>query len=180
MTKMQIASFAQIPLAILTGGLSYPVWAGVWQAYGFAVPLAFLKFSRGAEAEADYLGLQYMWKAGYDPNAYVQFFGKLLEENRKRPGSIPTVFASHPPTEERILKAEEAIRKILPERERYLVTTSEFEDVKARLQSLMTMKRKEEASRDPRRPTLKRRPAPRGEDDTGEKDEDAPPVLKRR
>ena len=116
-----------------------------------------------------------MYKAGYDPEAYIQFFGKLLQLSRKNPGSIPKIFASHPPTPERILKAEDTIEKILPLRERYLVTTSEFDDVKSRMQTVMSRMRSEVEKKDRDRPTLKRRPRSESEGD----DDDQPPVLKR-
>jgi len=180
MTKAQIASIAQIPIAILTGGLSYPIWAAVWNAYGFAVPIAFLKFSRGAEAEADFLGIQYMYKAGYDPNAYVTFFSKIIEQDRRSPGSVPTIFASHPPTPERILKSEEAIKEILPKKNQYLVSTSEFDDIKARLQMVVNNRKKTEKPG----PTLRKRegrdqPTAEGPPEKTEP-EDKPPVLRRR
>jgi len=183
MTKGTIAQLAQFPLLILTGGLSYPVFYGVWNAAGFVVPLAFLKFSRGAEAEADMLGLQYMYKAGYDPNAYVTFFAKIIEQDRRNPGSVPTIFASHPQTPERILKSEEEIKAILPQREQYLVSTSEFDDIKARLQTVMSLKKGEKKEG----PTLRKRETTDQtgtETETGQpsKDEgeDKPPVLRRR
>ena len=106
------------------------------------MPIAFLKFNRGAEAEADYLGIQYMYKAGYDPNSYVAFFGKVMEEERRVPGSMPNVFMDHPPTGDRIIKSEEEIKQILPKREQYLVSTSEFDDVKARLQQVISNRKK--------------------------------------
>jgi len=181
MTKAQIASLAQIPLAIFTGGLSYPVWYGIWNAYGFVVPMTFLKFSRGAEAEADLLGIQYMYKAGYDPSAYVTFFSKIIEQDRKSPGSVPTIFASHPPTPERILKSEEEIKAILPKREQYLVSTSEFDDVKTRLQSIMSLKKgqKKEGPTLRKRETTDQAGAEQKPPEKG-KDEDKPPVLRRR
>ncbi len=180
MTRAQILQYALIPLIFTP--MSYPVYMGVSTALNFGVPIAFLKFSRGAEAEADLLGLQYMYKAGYDPSAYVTFFSKIIEEDRRTPGSVPTIFASHPPTPERILKSEQEIKEILPKREQYLVSTSEFEDVKARLQSIMSLKKKGEKKEGP---TLRKRettdqagtepqPAEKG------KDEDKPPVLRRR
>jgi len=89
MTKATILQFAMIPLMFVP--MSYPVYMGVMEAYMQGVPLAFLKFNRGAEAEADYLGIQYMYKAGYDPNSYVAFFGKVMDEERRMPGSMPQV-----------------------------------------------------------------------------------------
>ena len=96
--------YATLPLIFTP--LSYPVYLGVSQALNFGIPLTFLKFSRSAEAEADFLGLQYMYKAGYDPDSYAAFFGKVLQEGRRSPGSVPRIFLDHPPTPERILKSK--------------------------------------------------------------------------
>jgi beta-barrel assembly-enhancing protease len=94
-TRATLLQYATLPLIFTP--LSYPVYLGVSQALNFGVPLTFLKFSRSAEAEADFLGLQYMYKAGYDPDAYVAFFGKVLQEERRTPGSVPRLFLDHPP-----------------------------------------------------------------------------------
>ena len=104
MTKATLMQYAFIPLIFTP--MSYPVYIGAAQALNFGVPIAFLKFNRSAEAEADYLGLQYMYKAGYDPNSYVAFFGKIMQEERREPGSVPKVFLDHPPTPDRIVKSE--------------------------------------------------------------------------
>jgi predicted Zn-dependent protease len=180
MTRATLLQYAMIPLIFIP--MSYPVYYGVMEAYMNGVPLAFLKFNRGAEAEADLLGLQYMYKAGYDPSAYVTFFSKVIEQDRRSPGSVPTIFASHPPTPERILKSEEEIKTILPKRAQYLVSTSEFDDVKARLQSIMSLKKKGDKKEGP---TLRKRETGEqaGTEPTpGEKkqDEEKPPVLRRR
>jgi len=185
MTKMAVAQYAMIPLIFVP--MSYPVYLGVMEAYMNGVPMAFLKFSRGAEAEADYLGIQYMYKAGYDPNSYVAFFGKVMEEERRVPGSVPQVFADHPPTGDRIIKSAEEIKEILPKREQYLVSTSEFDDVKSRLQQVISNRKKLKPG-DTGGPTLrKRQPTdqtttqtqqpPQGTSTSGD---DQPPVLKRR
>ena len=154
------------------------------QGVGLAIPLGFLTFSRGFESEADVLGLQYMYKAGYDPNAYVTFFAKIIDQDRRSPGSVPTIFASHPQTPERILKSEEEIKEILPKREQYLVSTSEFEDIKARLQSVISVRKKGEKKEGP---TLRKREVgdrTGSETETGKPSEDQgeekPPVLRRR
>ncbi len=182
-TKAAILQYATIPLIFTP--LSYPVYAGASEAFNFGVPLTFLKFSRSAEAEADYFGIEYMYKAGYDPNSYVAFFGKIMQEERRQPGSVPKVFLDHPPTSERIARSEEEIKAILPKRDRYLVSTSEFDDVKARLQAVTGNRRKQKGESGP---TLSKRDAstdttasqtPSGErskDESGEK----PPVLRRR
>src|SRR5260370_682470 len=95
-----------------------------------AIPVTYLKFSRDAEREADFLGLQYMYKAGYDPNSYVTFFERIQADEKRRPGTIPKVFSTHPPTPERIENTQKEIARILPARQEYIVTTSEFDSVK--------------------------------------------------
>lgn len=183
MTKGTIAQLAMIPLMIVP--MSYALYYGIVEAYLNGVPLAFLRFSRGMEAEADYLGLQYMYKAGYDPNSYVSFFSKIIEEDRRSPGTIPTVFASHPPTADRIVKSEQEIQQILPKRDQYLVSTSEFDDIKARLQTVISNRRRQ--LRGESSPTLKKRETKTdttqtssGDDKGKDEGGDKPPVLRRR
>ena len=183
MTKSQILNYAS--LALIFVPMSYPVYMGVSQAFMNGVPLAFLKFSRGDEAEADYLGVQYMYKAGYDPNSYVSFFGKLLDQDRRSPGSVPTVFASHPPTPDRVLKSEEAIKGVLPKREQYLISTSEFDDVKSRLQIVISNRKR--GQKEQSGPTLRKRDTTeqtttqtQQPSDKPNQTEDKPPVLRRR
>jgi predicted Zn-dependent protease len=174
-TKGQIAQWAMIPAIIfLPGG-----WTGygIYQGLNFLIPISFLKFSRDAEREADFLGLQYMYKAGYDPNAYVTFFEKIQAEEKRRPGSIPKVFSSHPPTPERIENTQQTIAEILPAREEYIVTTSEFDVIKKRLFDIQNRSRIEEASDD--KPTLRTR-TERGEEQKQGQEDDDRPVLKRR
>jgi predicted Zn-dependent protease len=131
-TKSDIAQMAMIPISIL---LPYG-WAGygIYQGLNFGIPMAFLHFSRKDEEQADYLGIQYMWKAGYDPNAYVSFFEKIAAEDRRHPETIPKVFETHPPTPERIALAQKEIATILPCRSEYIVDTSRFEYVKRQLE----------------------------------------------
>jgi predicted Zn-dependent protease len=187
MTKATFLQFAMLPLMLVP--MSYPVYMGVMEAYMNGVPLAFLKFNRGAEAEADYLGIQYMYKAGYDPNSYVAFFGKVMDEERRMPGSMPQVFMDHPPTGDRIIKCEEEIKQILPKKEQYLVSTSEFDDVKARLQQVISNRKKLKPG-ETGGPTLRKRQpsdqtsaptqtAGQSSGSSGAGDEQ-PPVLKRR
>ena len=132
MTRAQWANIGTIPLIFVGGGIGYAVRS----AAGLGLPLTFLSFSRGFESEADYLGLQYMYKAGYDPNAFVQFFEKLQAREKKKPGTLAKAFSTHPQTPDRISKSQEEISRILPARQQYIVTTSEFADVKSRLASL--------------------------------------------
>jgi len=152
-TKSTIVQLASIPAMIF---IPYS-WAGyaIYQGMNFAIPLTFLKFSRGDEAEADYLGLQYMYKAGYDPNSFVSFFEKVQADEKKQPGTIPKVFSTHPPTPDRIEAIQKEIATILPARDQYIVTTSEFDTVKARLQMIeANIKVKDN---NPNKPTLRKR-----------------------
>ena len=152
-TKGQLAQLATIPLILLGPG----GWAGygIYQGLNFAIPLTFLKFSRGDEAEADYLGLQYMYKTGYDPNAFVSFFEKVQAEEKRRPGTVPTIFSTHPPTADRVENVQKTIGTILPARDQYIITTSEFDTVKNRLQRLENRSKLQEQKTD--RPTLRTR-----------------------
>jgi Zn-dependent protease with chaperone function len=133
-------------------------WAGyaIYQGMNFAIPMTFLKFTRVDEAEADYLGLQYMYKAGYDPNAFVSFFEKVQSDEKKQPGTIPKIFSTHPPTPDRIVKAQNEIATILPAREEYIVTTSEFDTVKRRLQ-MIEMNMKVDDKKNPNKPSLRKK-----------------------
>jgi len=153
-TKGEIAQFATIPLILLGPG----GWAGygLYEGLNVAIPLGFLKFSRDQEREADFLGLQYMYKAGYDPNAFISIFEKLEAEERKHPGSIPKIFSDHPPTPDRIQKAQEEIATILPARDEYVVTTSEFDLVKDRLRKIEN-KNKLNDTKSNDKPTLRTR-----------------------
>jgi beta-barrel assembly-enhancing protease len=158
-TKGELAQLATIPL-IMFGPVG---WAGygLYEGLNFALPLTFLQFSRSAEAEADYLGLQYMWKAGYDPNAFVAFFEKIEADEKKHPGTIPKIFSTHPPTPERIEAAQKEIATILPPRDEYIVDTSEFDSVKARLAGIERGEHVQESSKDKGgRPTLRKRTDP--------------------
>ncbi len=181
MTKKTILQYAMIPLIFTP--VSYPVYIGLSEGLNFGIPMAFLKFSREDEAQADFLGLQYMWKAGYDPNAFLAMFAKITEEFHSNPGSVPSVFMDHPPTKERIIKAEEEIKNILPNRKEYLVSTSEFQNVKARMKTLLVaMKRNK---KDKNAPTLLRRkpktpPQSTGKPSGQDQGNDQPPVLRRR
>src|ERR1700746_3863569 len=132
MTRAQWMNLGTIPLIFVGGGIG----SAAYEAAGIALPLTMLNFSRNFESEADYLGLQYMYKAGYDPNSFVQFFEKLQAREKKKPGTLAKAFATHPQTPDRISKSQEEISRILPARQQYIVTTSEFADVKSRLAGL--------------------------------------------
>jgi beta-barrel assembly-enhancing protease len=131
MTRMNYAQWGTIPLIMMTG-YSWTGY-GIYEALNIAIPITFLKFSREFEAQADYLGVQYMYRAGYDPQAFITFFEKIENLQKQKPGMVAKAFSDHPQTPDRIEKSQEEIAKILPARDEYLVTTSEFDDVKARL-----------------------------------------------
>jgi len=176
MTRAQIANFASIPLIFIGG------WAGyaIQSAASFALPMTFLTFSRGFESEADYLGLQYMYKTGYDPQSFVAFFEKLQAKEKKKPGTLAKAFSTHPQTPDRIEKSQEEIATILPARDEYILDTSEFQTVKARLAAIEN-KRKITNDKNGNAPTL-RRTSSSGSDNgsNGSNSGDDRPTLKRR
>jgi predicted Zn-dependent protease len=128
---------------------------GIYEAAQLAIPISFLKFSRMDESEADYLGLQYMYRAGYDPQSFITFFEKIDALEKHKPGSVAKLFSDHPQTPDRIARSEEEIATIMPPKPDYIVTTSEFDDVKARLLRLEN-KRKINNPKDANKPTLRR------------------------
>ncbi len=132
MTRAQIWNMASIPLIFVGGPIAY----AISEVASIAVPMTFLKFSRDAEREADLLGLEYDYAAGYDPQAFVQFFEKLNVDGKKKHSRLAKAFATHPMNADRIQAAQEEIRRYLPDRPEYVVNTNEFDDVKARLLSL--------------------------------------------
>jgi predicted Zn-dependent protease len=180
-SKAQIANLAIIPLIFMTGGLAYVLY----NAANIALPLAFLKFSRGMEAEADMLGSEYAWAAGYDPNYLVTFFEKIEKKEKSKPGTLSKLFGTHPPTPDRVEKVKSLIARF-PDREEYIINTSDFNKVKSRLLAVSNSRVVTAAGdRDsgPHRPTLKRRtdgtsdPSSTQPSDTGPQDR---PTLKRR
>ena len=176
MTRGQIANLASIPLIFMGGGLGYAIRS----AAGFALPLTFLTFSRGFEAEADYLGLQYMYKTGYDPQAFISFFEKVQSMEKKKPGSLAKAFSTHPQTPDRIEKTQSEIAHVLPARDQYIVDTSEFDQVKARLAALENRHKLNPDNNQDNRPTLRRTTADADKDKSGKDSGDDRPTLKRR
>ena len=174
-TRGTLAQLATLPLIFMGGGLGY----GLYEAAGPTAMLTFLKFSRGFEAEADYLGVQYMYRAGYDPSAFVSFFEKIQAMEKKKPGTLAKAFDTHPQTPDRIEKSQEEISKILPAKAEYVVTTSEFDDVKARLAQIEN-KHKVLDEKDGKKPSLRRTSNSDGKDGDNKTDDDDRPTLKRR
>jgi predicted Zn-dependent protease len=187
-TKGELLNWATIPLIFLGG----PIGFGVRSAASLLVPMKFLQFSRGAEREADYLGLQYLYKTGYDPLAFIEFFEKIQAREKSRPGTIAKAFTTHPPTPDRIEAATGEINTILPNRPEHVVSTSEYERVKERLQILVNRGRIEEAKEAQDRPTLRRSTrapdvdsadpdaAPTETEEEETEDDDGRPTLRRR
>jgi len=175
-TRGEIANMSTIPLIFMGGWTGY----GIRQAASILVPVGFLKFSRGMEQEADDLGLQYMYKTGYDPGAFVDFFEKIQSMEKKKPGTMAKVFSTHPMTDDRIQKAQKNIQQNLEARPEYIVTTSEFNDVKTRL--AMIENRHKVDSKDLNKPQLKKKSGSgtSSDDKDSKTDEDDRPTLKRR
>src|SRR6202790_1835849 len=175
MTRAQWANIGTIPLIFIGGGIGY----GIYEAAGLGLPLTFMKFQRNFEAEADYLGLQYMYKTGYDPQAFISFFEKVQAKEKKKPGTLAKAFASHPQTPDRIEKSQQEIATILPARAQYVVSTSEFDDVKSRLATIEN-RHKVIEEKDGSRPSLRRTSSSDKTSSGSDKSDDDRPTLKRR
>src|ERR1700733_9344005 len=174
MTRANLLQMASIPFIFMGGAIGY---AG-YEAAGLGIPLTFLHFSRGFEAEADYLGIEYMYRAGYDPSAFVSFFEKIQAMEKKKPGTLSKAFDTHPQTPDRIEKSQDEIRRILPAKQQYVVTTSEFDEVKSRLAAIEN-KHKVLDQKDSNKPSLRR--TANTTDNSGDtKSDDDRPTLKRR
>jgi predicted Zn-dependent protease len=154
MTKSEIWNLASIPLMFVGGPAGY----AIAEIASLAVPMTFLKFSRDAEREADLLGLQYDYAAGYDPQAFVQFFEKLNADEKTKHSKLAKMFSTHPMNNDRVTAAQKEIRQYLPDRESYVIDTSEFEQVKARL--LGSDSKQHLSSADSHRPVLLKRTEP--------------------
>jgi len=184
-TRGEIAQIGMIAASIV---IPYG-WTGyaIRQGASMAIPLGFLTFSRGMELEADYYGMQYMYKTGYDPTAFVDFFEKIQSLEKKKPGTMAKVFSTHPMTDDRIKASQEEIQKILVAKPEYVVNTSEFNDVKNRL-AMLHNRRKVDTKEDSNRPRLRRAPGAgtgstvddNSGDDKQKPDSDERPTLKRR
>jgi predicted Zn-dependent protease len=170
-TRGQLMNLASIPLIFVGGPVGY---AG-YEAAGLALPLTFLHFSRAFESQADYLGVEYMYKAGYDPQAFTAFFEKVKALEKHKPGTISKAFSTHPQTPDRIEKTQDEINTLLPPRKEYKLDTSEFEDVKGRL--AMLENRHRVIDHNEHRPTLRRASQSNGKD---KGDDEGRPTLKRR
>jgi predicted Zn-dependent protease len=182
-TRGNIVNLASIPLIFVPGG--WAVYEGAQVALGIGVPLTFMKFSRNFEAEADFLGMEYMYKAGYDPQSFISFFEKIEAQEKKKPGTLAKAFASHPMTPDRVASAQNEMKNVLPARSEYIVDTSEFEQVKGRLAALENRHKLQNDKDNKDRPTLRRATADNpstngsGSGSSGTQNDDDRPTLKR-
>ncbi|MGA2688727.1 MAG: M48 family metalloprotease [Candidatus Korobacteraceae bacterium] len=181
-TRGNIVNLASIPLIFVPGG--WAVYEGAQVALGIGVPLTFMKFSRNFEAEADFLGMEYMYKAGYDPQSFISFFEKIEAQEKKKPGTLAKAFASHPMTPDRVASAQNEMKNVLPARSEYIVDTSEFQLVKGRLASLENRHKLQNDKDNKDRPTLRRATADNPSTDgngsgSGTQNDDDRPTLKR-
>ncbi len=169
MTKQQIWNMASIPLMFVGGPAGY----AIAEIASFAVPLSFLKFSRDAEREADMLGLQYDYAAGYDPQAFIQFFERLKAEEKQKHSKIAKMFSTHPMTADRISAAQDEIRTYFPDRDSYVVDTSEFDHVKSQLQAVQSGGRLNGA-KGSNRPVLRNHTQDAGDENSAAASKDSP------
>jgi hypothetical protein len=149
-TRMNYAQFGTIPLIFVGGGLGY----GLYEAASLAVPITFLQFSRDFERQADFLGIEYMYRAGYDPQALPSMFEKIEHLEKTKPNMIAKAFSDHPQTPDRILATQQEIAHLLPPKDEYVITTSEFDDVKSRLARIEN-KRKLRDGQQEKKPSLR-------------------------
>jgi predicted Zn-dependent protease len=184
LTRGELVDYGTIPLIFLGGWTGY----AIRQAAGLAVPMGFLKFSRGMESEADLLGLEYAYKAGYDPRAFVDFFEKIQTLEKKKPGTMSRMFSTHPMTGDRIRAAQQEIQHDLKPQPQYIVDTSEFQNVKSRLETIKNRHKRENKGADEKHPRLKRRTGAgkvdtanteNGPADGADSDDSGRPTLKR-
>lgn len=154
MSKAQYIQLAAIP-ALFVGG--YWTQMAIQNGLGLGINLELLGITRESEKEADQLGIQYLWNSGYDPNAFVSFFEKLQEQEKSKPGKLAGWFRTHPYTIDRIAASMDEER-YLPEKDNYIINTSEFDRVKARLQAIDNAEKADTTTApEQKRPTLKRR-----------------------
>jgi beta-barrel assembly-enhancing protease len=187
--KGMLAEIGLMAGSIFLGGLGGML---INQGAQFGALLGFMKFNRSAESEADMLGVEYLWAAGYDPGAMSTMFEKLAAKNKKKPGTFSKLFESHPQSLDRMEATRQLVARF-PDKEEYVLSTSEFQRVKGRLLRLSNARASSAgdigpgSDGAPGRPTLKRRSP--GADESGtpadgtttpaEKKSDAP-QLKRR
>jgi predicted Zn-dependent protease len=164
-----------VPLIMMTG-YSWTGY-GIYEATQLLIPITFLEFSREFEAQADYLGVQYMYRAGYDPQAFVTFFEKVQNLEKQKPGAVAKVFENHPQTPDRIQHTEEEIAKDPPSEGRVLGHDVEFNDVKSRLARIQNKRRIIDNKKG--KPTLRRASTSPDATDSGANGSDQPTLHRR-
>ena len=147
-STQKLLDLATLPVAIF-GGI------GGYALRQLGAPLALFHFSRDFETEADFLGLQYLWKAGYDPESSINMFERVESMERRQPGAVSQLFHTHPMTADRIARTQHNICQILPNRAEYVINTSDYEDIRTRLLDLLEVQRAKDATA-PQPPTLRR------------------------
>lgn len=188
--KSQLLNYGMLAGVIFGGPIASQV---LYNGGGLLEGLAGLKFSRQAEEEADRLGVQYLYDAGYDPTGMATMFEKLAAQEKKKTTGFGKLLLDHPESLER-RDTSLALVARFPEREEYVVTTSDFQRVKAHLLKLSNAKVATEIDEDitNSRPVLKRRSpdsasdnssgssssSPTATDETN--NDSSPPKLKRR
>jgi beta-barrel assembly-enhancing protease len=182
--KGALLQYGMLAGIIFGGGIA----SGILQnTAGITQALAFFKFSRGAEVEADRLGVQYLYASGYDPNGMSTMFEKLASQNKKKPGTLSKLFSSHPQSIDRRDESLALVAKF-PEKEEYIMSTSEFQRVKGHLMKITNARAgitTDYDNVDDSKPTLKKRQPEGSETPTmngepGSSSSDGPPKLKKR
>jgi predicted Zn-dependent protease len=96
----------------------------------------YLKPTRSFESEADFFGVEYLYKAGYDPRALSSFLEKVKARERQKPGSPAKPSEFQPQMTDRIERIRLEINTLLPSAPEYKLDTSEFQEIKERLAEL--------------------------------------------
>jgi len=131
-TRQEVVNYLSMPLVFAGGWVGY----AARQLVGIAVPMGFFRFTRGMEKQADALGLEYLYRSGYDPLAFVDFFERIATLEKTKPGLVARVFSTHPMTAGRIKAAQKLIQRRLEPRPQYVVDTSEFRNIRGHLARL--------------------------------------------
>jgi predicted Zn-dependent protease len=174
-TRGQLMQLASIPLIFVGGGIGYAAQS----LASVAIPMGFLRFARSFESEADFLGVEYLYRAGYDPQALTSFFEKINALEKQKPGTLAKTFETHPQTPDRIAKTQDEINTLLPPEAQYRLDTSEFQDIKMRLAQLEN-RHKIDNIHGGDGPTLRRASHPGTTDTDSGSEPDDRPTLKRR
>jgi predicted Zn-dependent protease len=173
-TRGQLMQLASIPLIFVGGGIGYAAQS----LASMVIPMGFLRFARSFESEADFLGVEYLYKAGYDPQALSSFFEKIQAMEKHKPGTLAKTFETHPQTPDRIAKTQDEINTLLAPEPEYRLDTSEFQDIKERLARLEN-RHKIDNGHDGG-PTLRRAASASSSDAGSSSTDDDRPTLKRR